>query len=364
MGKRVMILAGGTGGHVYPALAVAQRLLAQGHEVIWMGTRRGLEARVVPAAAIAIEWLSVSGVRGKGWRSKLHAPFMLLKALTQAASILRRVRPDVVLGMGGFVSGPGGLMARVLGIPLILHEQNRVPGTTNRLLARWANGVLEAFPGSFPSATGARCTGNPLRDEIAALALRPPREPADEPLKILIVGGSLGAQVLNRTLPPALAVIGQPCLIRHQTGEAMRKETEALYAEAGLEAKVDAFVEDMAAAYAWADLAVCRSGAMTVSELAAAGLPAILVPYPHAIDDHQTANAKYLADAGAAVVMAQSELTSQTLARTIKNVLTPPSRLAEMADRARSKACPDATETVAAICIDNARTPRLQKRIP
>lgn len=359
MGKRVMILAGGTGGHVYPALAVARRLMAQGHEVSWMGTRRGLEARVVPAAGIAIEWLSVSGVRGKGWRSTLQAPFMLLKALMQAGSIMRSLRPDVVLGMGGFVSGPGGLVARVLGIPLILHEQNRVPGTTNRLLARWANVVLEAFPGSFPSATGARCTGNPLRDEIAALALSPPCEPVSESLKILVVGGSLGAQVLNRTLPPALAAIGQPCSIRHQTGEAMRKETEALYAEVGLEAKVDAFVDDMAAAYAWADLAVCRSGAMTVSELAAAGLPAILVPYPHAIDDHQTANANFLADAGAAVVMSQSELTPQILAQTIKNVLTPQSRLADMADRARSRACPDATETVAAICIDNARTPSL-----
>jgi UDP-N-acetylglucosamine--N-acetylmuramyl-(pentapeptide) pyrophosphoryl-undecaprenol N-acetylglucosamine transferase len=354
MGTRVMILAGGTGGHVYPALAVARELLADGHEVVWMGTKTGLEARVVPAVGIPLEWLTVSGLRGKGWRSKLAAPVMLLRALRQSLAILRRVRPRVVLGMGGFVSGPGGLMARLLGIPLVLHEQNRIPGTTNRLLARWAKVVCEAFPGSFPAAVGARRAGNPLRREIAGLEREPDRAPNDPP-NLLVVGGSLGAKALNEAVPAALAAIGRPVHVRHQTGEAMRAETEARYVEAGIEARVESFVDNMAEAYAWADLAVCRAGAMTVSELSAAGLPAILIPFPYAIDDHQTQNARYLADAGAAVLLPQTELTPERLATEIAALLGEPQRLKAMSAKAAVLAKPDAARTVASICLEVAK---------
>jgi UDP-N-acetylglucosamine--N-acetylmuramyl-(pentapeptide) pyrophosphoryl-undecaprenol N-acetylglucosamine transferase len=348
-----MILAGGTGGHVYPALAVAQDLIARGHEVVWMGTRTGLEARVVPAAGIPVEWLEVSGLRGKGLRKKLTAPFMLLRALRQARSILKKAKPAVVLGMGGFASGPGGLMARWLGIPLVLHEQNRIPGTTNRFLAKRADVVLEAFPESFPAATGARWTGNPLRPEMISL----PRDGAaghHEPPRLLVVGGSLGAKALNETVPKAVALAGLALDIRHQTGQAMQAETAELYRQLGIAARVDAFVEDMAEAYGWADLAVCRAGAMTVSELSAAGLPAILVPYPHAIDDHQTRNAHYLADAEAAILMPQTELTPERLAAELVALIGGRERLPAMAKRAAALAKPEATRTVADICLKEA----------
>lgn len=352
MGARVMILAGGTGGHVYPALAVARELLSEGHEVVWMGTRAGLEGKLVPEAGIPIEWLSVSGLRGKGWRRRLTAPFMLLRAGLQAFAILRRIRPDVVLGMGGFVSGPGGLLALGLGIPLVLHEQNRVPGTTNRWLAPWANLVLEAFPGSFPAAAKARCTGNPLRPEIASTARRP-RPQTGGPLRVLVVGGSLGAKALNEMLPDALAGLGVQ--VRHQSGPALREETLARYARAGIDARVEAFIEDMAEAYAWADLAVCRAGAMTVSELSAAGLPAILIPFPYAIDDHQTQNARYLVEAGAALLLPQRELTPERLALSIKALIDDPARLRSLAERAAALAKCDAARVVADLCLAKAR---------
>lgn len=358
MGRRLIIMAGGTGGHVYPALAVAQELMADGHEVVWIGTRKGLEGRVIPAAGIPVEWLSVSGIRGKGAMGLLKAPFMLMRALHQSWSIFRKVKPDVALGMGGFVSGPGGLVASMLGIPLILHEQNRVPGTTNRLLAKRAQVVLEAFPGSFPAKAGARLTGNPLRKEIAAL---PPRsEPWDgqRPVNLLIIGGSLGAKALNETVPAALPRIQHKLNIRHQTGEAMRAATAERYAQQGLEAEVTAFVDDMAEAYRWADIAICRAGAMTVSELAAAGLPGILVPYPHAIDDHQTQNARYLADNGAAVLLPQTDMTPESLAAALEHILTEPQRLESMAQAARLTARPEAARVVADICLDNARNLR------
>ena len=414
MGARVMILAGGTGGHVYPALAVAEELRTQDHTVTWMGTRAGLEARVVPEAGIAMEWLAVAGVRGKGWASRWKAPFMLVRACFQAWRILRRVRPAVVLGMGGFVSGPGGLMAKLMGIPLVLHEQNRVPGTTNRWLARWASVVLEAFPGSFPVIVGARCTGNPLRREIAVLweqtsvrelagktdsesrglvtvqtpppsggrlgggrdgklrqyqdspspqpppagsgseRLRRLKSDPTEALHILVLGGSQGARALNETVPLALAKVQAPIRVLHQTGEAMRAATEEAYRQAGVEARVEAFVRDMAEIYRWADLAVCRAGAMTVSELAAAGVPAILVPYPFAIDDHQTANARFLAEAGAAILLPQQEMDADSLATRLSDLANDPARLRQFAERCRSLARPEAARRVAEICLTEA----------
>lgn len=354
MGKRVMIMAGGTGGHVYPALAVARELMDRGNEVVWMGTRKGLEARVVPAAGIPVEWLAVEGVRGKGIKGALKAPFMVLKALTQSLGILRKVRPQVVLGMGGFVSGPGGLMASLTGIPLVLHEQNRVPGTTNRLLASRARVVLEAFRGSFPAKVRARVTGNPLRREIVGLSHRVKERSAGAPLRILIVGGSLGAKALNEIVPEALARLDVPLEIRHQTGSALREDTVARYSVLGLKAEVTAFVEDMAEAYAWADLAICRAGAMTISELAVTGLPAVLVPYPFAIDDHQTKNAEVLKEAGAAILMPQNELTAEHLAASIADVMNTPGRLEAMSQGARQVARPAAAEIVAAVCLENA----------
>lgn len=350
----LLIMAGGTGGHVYPALAVADAWREAGHRVVWMGTRSGIEARVVPSAGIPVEWLDVAGIRGKGWRGLVKAPFMLLRALNQSIGILRRVKPDVVLGMGGFVAGPGGLMARFMGIPLVLHEQNRVPGTTNRLLAGLACRTLEAFPASFKPKVRAICTGNPLRKGIAH-SDRTTRA-IDEPLHLLVLGGSLGAKVLNEQVPKALAMLDIPLQIKHQTGAAMREETHSLYARLGLEADVEAFIEDMADTYAWADLVVCRAGAMTLSELSAVGLPSILIPFPHAIDDHQTFNARYFSEAGAAVLLPQPEFTSEHLAEILKSLCREPECLTRMGKVATTLARPEATRQVVQICMAEVRT--------
>jgi len=346
MGRRIVIMAGGTGGHVFPALAVAQSLAEKGWQVSWLGTQKGLESRVVPAHDIAIDWLSVAGVRGKGGLSKIKAGAMLVKACWQALKILRQRKPDVVLGMGGFVAGPGGLMAKLLGIPLVIHEQNRVPGTTNRLLAKIANQVLEAFPGSFKKAVNAKCTGNPLRKAFLNMAERQDQA-ARQGLNILVVGGSQGAQILNEIVPEAAAMLSD-VHIRHQTGAAMSEQVQSRYQALAVKAQVHAFIDDMVAAYQWADLVICRSGAMTVSELAAAGVPAILIPFPHAIDDHQTANARYLTDAGAGHLLMQKDLTAAALAEQITKAAQ---HLNEMAQAAKQCARLDATEVVAASCM-------------
>jgi UDP-N-acetylglucosamine--N-acetylmuramyl-(pentapeptide) pyrophosphoryl-undecaprenol N-acetylglucosamine transferase len=356
MGARVAVMAGGTGGHVFPALAVAERLRADGLEVFWIGTRRGMEARLVPQHGFAMEWIGIEGLRGKGLATLMTAPFRLAAALWQAGQILRRRRPAAVLGMGGFASGPGGVMARVLGLPLVIHEQNRVPGLTNQWLARIASRVFEAFPGSFPPGRGAIASGNPVRVEIAALA--PPEQrlagrlQAPGPRRLLILGGSLGAQALNQALPLALALLPLEARpqVRHQAGERTLAEAKQGYAQAGVVAEVTPFIADMAEAYAWADLVVCRSGALTVSELAAVGLPAILVPYPHAVDDHQTGNARFLSDAGAARLLPQTDLTPELLAGHLTELLADPGLLLTMALAARSKAQPDAAQRVAAAC--------------
>lgn len=355
MAARVMILAGGTGGHIYPALAVACELRDKGNEVLWMGSEAGMENRVVPAAGFPLRRLAVSGFRGKGWLAKLATPFRLIRACLQAGGILIADRPQVVLGMGGFVAGPGGFMARLFGIPLVIHEQNRIPGTTNRILVKWANLALEAFPGSFPALAGAHCVGNPLRREIAVAVPTEKRLDGDE-LKILVVGGSQGAAALNRTVPEALALVGPGVRVWHQTGQAMCQEVEEHYRRLGVVgAKVAPFIEDMAEAYRWADLAICRSGAMTVSELTAAGLPALLVPFPFAIDDHQTANARYLSEAGAAILMPQSELTGERLAAEIQSLLAQPERLADMSRQSRRQARLDAAREVASLCLKQVR---------
>jgi UDP-N-acetylglucosamine--N-acetylmuramyl-(pentapeptide) pyrophosphoryl-undecaprenol N-acetylglucosamine transferase len=355
MAKRIVIMAGGTGGHIFPALAVAQSLLEKGWEVSWLGTRQGLESRVIPENSIEIDWLSVAGVRGKGGLAKIKAVLMLLKACVQAGKILRRRKPDVVLGMGGFVAGPGGLMAKLSGIPLIIHEQNRIPGTTNRLLARIAAQVLEAFPDSFKKAVRAKCTGNPLRKQFLTLPEGRRMIAADgglpqQDIKILVVGGSQGAQILNEVVPEALAGLAGGW-VRHQTGAAMLEQVTCRYQTLGIKADVYAFIDDMVSVYDWADMVICRAGAMTVSEIAAVGVPAIFIPLPTAIDDHQTANAKYLTDAGAGVLLLQKDLNAATLADRIATVFQ---NLEAMRQAARRCARLDATEVVAGFCIAEA----------
>lgn len=353
----VLVMAGGTGGHVFPALAVARLLRERRCEVTWVGTQRGLEARVVPANDFPIEWLSVAGLRGKGWLAWVFAPFRLMRALWQAMSIVRRRRPAVVLGVGGFVTGPGGVAAWLLRKPLVIHEQNAIAGMTNRLLARLAGQVLEAFPGSFPASVCARCVGNPVRREIATLASPEQRFAGREgPVRLLIVGGSLGAARLNASVPRALQLLqGKLSLeVWHQTGERGYAQTIQDYGAEAKSRRVVPFIEDMAAAYGWADLVVCRSGALTVSELAAAGLGAVLVPFPAAVDDHQTHNARYLTSADAAVLIADRDLTPERLAAELMRLCADRAQLLAMARRARARAVPDAAEMLTRAVLDAA----------
>lgn len=352
--RRILIMAGGTGGHVFPALAVARYLQEQGVEVHWLGTRRGLESRVVPEAGFGIRFISVSGLRGKRLFSLFLAPFKLAYALLQALFICLQLRPDAVLGMGGFVTGPGGLAAWLLRRPLLIHEQNAIPGLTNRLLSRLARQVMEAFPGSFAKAEVMH-TGNPVRQEIVELPEPQQRFAGhDGPIRVLIIGGSLGAQALNETVPVAMAQLAAqfPVTLWHQAGKGKLEATRDAYADAGVEARIEMFIEDMAEAFDWADLVICRSGALTVSELAAAGLASILVPYPYAVDDHQTANAGYLQQVGAAQVISAAEFTAERLATVLQELLAQGRNgLLAMARRARERAMPDATRVVGQQCL-------------
>ncbi|ADJ27197.1 undecaprenyldiphospho-muramoylpentapeptide beta-N-acetylglucosaminyltransferase [Nitrosococcus watsonii] len=357
MAVRVLIMAGGTGGHVFPALAVADRLRAWGAEVVWMGTRHGLEAELVPKAGYPIEWISVSGLRGKGLTHWLRAPFKLLLALSQALRAQRRWQPAVVLGLGGFVAGPGGLGAWLLRRPLLIHEQNAIVGTANRLLAPLASRVMEAFPGAFPPARKAEWTGNPVRESIEQLSETGVRLQARQGrLRLLVFGGSQGAQVLNATVPQALALL--PAKVRpqvwHQCGSRQWEEAVAAYRAVGVEARLVPFIDDMAAAYAWADLVVCRAGALTVAELMAVGVGALLVPFPLAIDDHQRANAEYLVAAGAALLLPEKELSSSRLAQAIEHLVANRSILISMAQAARQLHRAGAARRVAERCLEAA----------
>ena len=360
MSARVLIIAGGTGGHVFPALAVAEVLRAQGFEVLWMGTRAGLEAEVVPKAGIPISFIAISGLRGKGWISWLLAPYKLSIAFFQSLLLITKLKPALVLGMGGFVSGPGGFSAWLLDKPLIIHEQNAVPGLTNRLLARLATKVLEGFPGSFPAERQAVHTGNPVRAAIAALPAPHQRlRERSGPLRLLVLGGSLGAQALNELVPKSLQGLRseQRPEVWHQTGTRNSQAAEYLYRQSAIHARLSPFIEDMAAAYAWADLVLCRAGALTIAELACAGVASILVPYPHAADNHQTYNARYLADAGAAILVPQVQLTPSYLAQLLARFHKSPDRLLDMAEAARDRALPDAASKVAALCKELAHEP-------
>lgn len=352
MAGNVLIMAGGTGGHVFPALACAREFQARGYAVHWLGTPRGIENELVPAAGITLHTISASGLRGKGRAALLKAPLMLAKSVMQARAIIRTLRPVCVVGFGGYVTGPGGLAARLAGVPVVVHEQNAVAGTANRLLLPLASRVCEAFPGTFAASAKCLTTGNPVRSELFLSTPRQPL-PGRRP-RLLVMGGSLGAEPLNKLVPQALASLPQAERpeVFHQAGKQHSEVTAERYTAAGVEAQVAPFIADMAQAYAWADLVICRAGALTVSELAAAGLPSLLVPLPHAIDDHQSRNADFLAREGAAFVMPQATTGAAELAARLEEVLMQPQKLVTMAETARRLAKPDATRTVVDACLE------------
>ncbi len=352
--RPVMLMAGGTGGHIFPALAVAQELRDRGVPVVWLGAAGAMETRLVPQHGIEIDTLPVAGVRGKGGATLLAAPLKLLRAVRAASAILRRRQPCAVVGFGGFASGPGGLAARLAGVPLLVHEQNRAPGMTNRVLARLARRTLSGFPGAFARE---EAVGNPVRAVIASLP--PPQQRLQDrngPLRLLVLGGSPGARALNQAVPLALAALsGMDIQVRHQCGERLREEADAAYAAAGVQASVEAFIADMAAAYAWADLVVCRAGASTLAELCAAGVGSVLVPFAAAVDDHQTRNAEYLVEHGAAILLRQDAQLAVNLQGALRALSTEPARRMAMAVAARGLARPDAAARIAGIVLDEAR---------
>lgn len=355
MAGPVLILAGGTGGHIFPGLAVAEVLRTRAVPVAWLGSAGGLESRLVPEAGFDFHGIPVSGLRGKGAVAWLAAPWRLARALASAFARVRAMRPRAAISFGGFAAGPGGFAARLLGVPLVVHEQNRVPGMTNRILARMARRILVGFRDAFAPGPSVAHVGNPVRAEIAAI--EPPERrfgerSQQEPVRLLVLGGSQGARALNDAVPRALAAIGRAVdapavVVRHQAGRALLDEARAAYRDAGIAADVDPFITDMAGAYAWADLVVCRAGALTLAELCAAGVGAVLVPYPHAVDDHQTRNAEALVERGAAVLLPESPRLADALANVLDGLLRAPALRLDMARAARHLALPDAAGRIA-----------------
>ncbi len=350
----ILIMAGGTGGHIFPALAVAECLQKQGATVQWLGSAVGPEAVRIPLAGYPFHAIRVRGLRGNGLLGWLLAPMRIVLAMWAAVKVLHKVQPQVVLGMGGYVSGPGALAAWMLRYPLVIHEQNAIPGLTNKLLSHVASQVLEAFPGSFQPRVGARHTGNPVRAEITTIPAPEQRmEGRRGPVRLLVLGGSQGAKFLNELMPSTLKVLAgaENFEIRHQAGANQIVAARKAYQAIGSTVEPVAFYESMAQQYAWADLVLCRSGAMTVAELAAAGVAAILVPLPYAVDDHQSANGRYLSEAGAALLMPQKQLTSTRLASLLLDFARNRKRLMEMAVRARNLVAPNADRRVAVCCL-------------
>jgi len=346
-------MAGGTGGHIFPGLAVADSLRQLGVEVRWLGARGGMECQRVPSWGIPLDVVDISGLRGKGAGRWLRAPWKLLRAVTHAARLLGENRPACAISFGGYAAGPGGLAARLRGIPLLVHEQNRVPGLTNRVLARFASRVLQAFPGTWEAGMRPVTCGNPVRQDVAALTAPEKRLAGRSgPVRLLVTGGSQGARSLNRLVPAALGRVssGLQVEVRHQCGQGWLEETTGAYQAAGLEADVTEFIDDMADAYGWADVLVCRAGALTVSEVAAAGLAAVFVPFPHAVDDHQTRNAEFLVERGAALLLAESGLDAERLAQALNDLLGDRPRQIDMAIRSRAAATPDSAGQVARLC--------------
>ncbi len=350
--RTILIMAGGTGGHIYPGLAVADALRAQGWNVVWLGAPNSMEAELVPKHGYPVAWVNFSGVRGKGVTRLLTLPFTLLRALGQSAAAIYRHRPDVVLGMGGYITLPGGLMAALLRRPLVVHEQNSIAGMSNKVLAKVAARVLSGFPGVLKRA---EWCGNPVRADITGLPEPQARYAARSgKLNVLVVGGSLGAQALNETLPKALALLSEqerPNII-HQTGKKHFETVRQHYAQAGVVADIRAFLDDMANQYARADVVICRAGALTIAELAAAGVASVLIPFPFAVDDHQTHNARFLSEQGAAVLLPQKELSAEKLAQLLRELNR--EKLSAMAVAARSLAKVGATQHVARICAEMA----------
>lgn len=349
--KTILIMAGGTGGHIFPGLAVAEQMRAAGWDVVWMGARGGMEERLVPRHGYRTAWIRARAARGKGLLQKLLLPANLLYSFWESARCIRSFKPAVVLGLGGYVAFPGGMMASLFNRPLALHEQNAIAGLANRVLSQVSDKVMVAFPGALK---GAEWTGNPVRSEIAAIA--PPEarfRGRDGPLRILVAGGSLGAQALNEALPKALSLLEERPLVVHQAGEKHLESLKANYRAAKVEGELVAFIDDMARRYAEADLVVCRAGAVTIAELSAGGMASILVPFPHAVDDHQTANAKFLSERGAAILIQQRDLSAQRLAALIRSLDRP--KLLEMAKNARAMGKPDAARVVAERCMSLAR---------
>lgn len=347
--RTILIMAGGTGGHIFPALAVADYLREQGWNVAWLGARAGMEATLVPQHGYSIEWIRFSGLRGKGMLRMALLPLNLLIAFWQSARAIFRVRPDVVLGMGGYIAFPGGMMAALFNRPLVLHEQNSIAGLSNRVLARVADRRLGGFPQALKDS---EWTGNPVRRDIAMIPEPQARlGNRNGNLRLLVVGGSLGAQALNEAIPRALALIPEaerPEVV-HQSGERHITALEQCYRETGVKASTLPFIADMAAAYGAADLVICRAGALTVAELAVAGVASVLVPFPHAVDDHQTHNARFLSDRSAAMLLPQEELTPRRLADLLLGFTR--EKLLDMARRARALGKPDATRIVAEHCM-------------
>lgn len=353
MSRTIMIMAGGTGGHIFPAMAVAEYLSVRGWHIVWLGTRRGMESRLVPSRGYTMAWVRMSGLRRSGLLRAALLPLNLLIAFGQSARAIFRHRPDVVLGMGGYVTFPGGMMASLLNRPLVIHEQNSIAGLANRVLARLADRVLAAFPRAFGARVDVLWVGNPVREDIAALD--PPEMRMHDRsgrLQVLVIGGSLGAQALNETVPQAIArmAAGERPRVTHQSGESHIDALREHYAAAGVDAELVPFIENMAARYAAADLVICRAGATTIAEIAAAGVASVLVPYPHAVDDHQTANARHLSERGAALLVSQKEFTPERLAGLLAGLTR--EALMAMAVAARALAKPHATHEVAAVCTE------------
>ncbi|WP_252179350.1 undecaprenyldiphospho-muramoylpentapeptide beta-N-acetylglucosaminyltransferase [Endozoicomonas sp. 4G] len=353
----VLIMAGGTGGHIFPALATARELEQRGYAVRWLGTANSMEAELVPRHGFEISFIPVTGLRGKGLSFLLKAPLRLTVSLVRALKVIRSCNPVCVLGMGGFVTGPGGIASRLLGVPLVIHEQNAIAGFTNKVLSRIACKVLLAFPGAFGAMTGSMkrsgklvLTGNPVRTDIADLDIPSPLN--DRTLKLLVVGGSRGAVAINELVPKVLTRFKGYIEVWHQTGENNLDATRESYRTLGVEGRVEPFIEDMASAYEWADLVICRAGALTVSELAMARRAAILVPYPHAVDDHQTVNGQYLVNQGAAMMVQQKDLNENCLTDMLENIVGNPEQLLAMAEAAGSVAKPTAAEEVADHCLE------------
>jgi UDP-N-acetylglucosamine--N-acetylmuramyl-(pentapeptide) pyrophosphoryl-undecaprenol N-acetylglucosamine transferase len=355
-GNSVLIMAGGTGGHIFPGLAVAESLRHRGVDVRWFGAEGGMECRKVPPSGIPLDVVRISGLRGKGAVRWLSMPWVLLRAVMRAFALMGDHPPSCAISFGGYAAGPGGLAAKLRGVPLLVHEQNRVPGMTNRVLARFAKKVLQAFPGTWDKKLAPESCGNPVRRDVTRLA--PPamrmanRQGA---IRVLLTGGSQGARALNRLLPEALALMkpaGQ-FEVKHQAGNDGVEKTRAAYRSVGVDAEVFEFIDDMAQAYAWADVVLCRAGALTVSELAAAGVASILVPFPHAVDDHQTRNAEFLVEAGGAVLLQEAGLSPQVLADALHELTASRDNLVAMAAKARAVAVPDSADRVADLCMES-----------